>query len=278
MQDFRGRVAAITGAGSGMGRALAQQLAQQGCHLALADIDAAGLEDTVRNLPDGVQVTQHQVDVGQREAIYAWAEAVRAEHGRLNLLFNNAGVALSGTLRSSDDANLQWITNINYWGVVHGCRAFLPLLIESGEGHIINTSSISGLIAQPGMGAYNATKFAVRGFSECLRMELELEQLPVSLTCVHPGGIKTAIAAKSRYDQSTQALSKKDPDTARADFEKLFITSADDAARTILKAVRRDRRRVLVGVDARVIDWVQRLLPTAYQALIKRLFVKQLAG
>ena len=171
--------------------------------------------------------------------------------GRLNLLFNNAGVALSGTLRSSDDANLQWITNINYWGVVHGCRAFLPLLIESGEGHIINTSSISGLIAQPGMGAYNATKFAVRGFSECLRMELELEQLPVSLTCVHPGGIKTAIAAKSRYDQSTQALSKKDPDTARADFEKLFITSADDAARTILKAVRRDRRRVLVGVDAR---------------------------
>nr|MBV6629590.1 SDR family NAD(P)-dependent oxidoreductase [Oceanococcus sp. HetDA_MAG_MS8] len=274
MKQYKDHVAAITGAGSGMGRELARLLAAEGCHLALCDVDEDGLAQTAASVNPGVTVTQHQVDVGERDAIYTWAEHVLAEHGRVDLLFNNAGVALSGTLEGSTQANLEWITNINYWGVVHGCRAFLPALRVSGRGQIVNTSSVSGLIAQPGMGAYNATKFAVRGFSEALRMELELEKAAVGVTCVHPGGIKTAIARKARFDPSVQRLSQQDEASAKQKFEELFITSADKAARTILKAARKNKARVLVGPDAVAIDLIQRLLPTGYQALVKKGFAR----
>lgn len=274
MKQYKDHVAAITGAGSGMGRELARLLAAEGCHLALCDVDEDGLAQTAASVNPGVTVTQHQVDVGEWDAIYTWAEHVLAEHGRVDLLFNNAGVALSGTLEGSTQANLDWITNINYWGVVHGCRAFLPALRASGRGQIVNTSSVSGLIAQPGMGAYNATKFAVRGFSEALRMELELEKAAVGVTCVHPGGIKTAIARKARFDPSVQRLSQQDEASAKQKFEELFITSADKAARTILKAARKNKARVLVGPDAVAIDLIQRLLPTGYQALVKKGFAR----
>lgn len=274
MNQYRDHVAAITGAGSGMGREIARLLAAEGCHLALCDVDADGLAQTVANLDGAVAVTPSVVDVGDRQAVYDWAQQVLSDHGRVDLLFNNAGVALSGTLEATTDANLEWITNINYWGVVHGCRAFLPALRASGRGQIVNTSSVSGLIAQPGMGAYNATKFAVRGFSEALRMELELENAAVSVTCVHPGGIKTAIARKARFDPSVQRLSQQDEASAKQAFEELFITSAEKAARIILKAVRKRKARVLVGPDAVAIDLIQRLLPTAYQALVKKGFAR----
>lgn len=274
MNQYRDHVAAITGAGSGMGREIARLLAAEGCHLALCDVDTDGLAHTVANLDGAVTVTPSVVDVGDRQAVYDWAQQVLSDHGRVDLLFNNAGVALSGTLEATTDANLEWITNINYWGVVHGCRAFLPALRASGRGQIVNTSSVSGLIAQPGMGAYNATKFAVRGFSEALRMELELENAAVSVTCVHPGGIKTAIARKARFDPSVQRLSQQDEASAKQAFEELFITSAEKAAKIILKAVRKRKARVLVGPDAVAIDLIQRLLPTAYQALVKKGFAR----
>ncbi len=200
--------------------------------------------------------------------MHAWADRVVADHGRVHMIFNNAGVALGCTLEGVSYEDFEWIMNINFWGVVHGTKAFLPHLRASGQGHVINISSVFGLIAVPGNGTYNATKFAVRGFTEALRQELELTRAPVSATSVHPGGIKTNIGRASRYDESVTDLVGRDIEAARARFEKLFITEADVAAKTILAGVRRNRRRVLIGPDARVIDLVQRVLPTAYQRII----------
>jgi short-subunit dehydrogenase len=164
----------------------------------------------------------------------------------------------------------EWITNINFWGVVYGTKEFLPHLKASGEGHIINISSVFGLFAQPSQSAYNATKFAVRGFTESLRQELDMARGGVSATCVHPGGIKTNIARSARTSESMRTLTGQDPEKATADFEKLFRTTAQQAALVILAGVRRDARRVLIGGDARVLDLMQRLMPTAYQSLVTR--------
>ena len=194
MKDFRNKVAAITGAASGMGRTLAVQLAQRGCHLALSDVNEAGLAETAQLVRQhGVKVTTAKLNVADREAMFAWADQVVRDHGKVNLIFNNAGVALSSTVEGVDYADLEWIVGINFWGVVYGTKAFLPYLKASGEGHVVNTSSVFGLFAQPGMSGYNATKFAVRGFTESLRQELDLQRSGVSATCVHPGGIRTDI-------------------------------------------------------------------------------------
>jgi len=269
MKSFQNKVAAITGAGSGIGRALAINLASQGCALALSDVNLKGLAETAKLAEaKGVKVSQTQVDVAGKEAIYAWAEASAKEHGKINLIFNNAGVALGAAVDGMKFEDFRWIMDINFWGVVHGTQAFLPHLKASGEGHIINISSLFGLVAVPSQSAYNASKFAVRGFTEALRQELDIEAGCVSSTCVHPGGIKTNIARAARFDDNMKALIGQDAAQGKAEFEKLFITTPESAAATILKAVRRNSRRVLLGPDAVALDLVQRLLPSGYQRLI----------
>ncbi len=269
MKDFNDKVAAITGAGSGIGRALALNLAAQGCALAISDVNEQGLAETVTLLQDsGVKVTSQTLDVADKDAMFAWADQVVADHGKVNLIFNNAGVALGGSVAGTSIEEYEWIVNINFWGVLYGTKAFLPHLEASGEGHVVNVSSVFGLFSQPTQSGYNATKFAVRGFTESLRQELDMADNGVSATCVHPGGIKTNIARSARMNASVKALTGVDGAASSANFEKMFRTTAEDAASIILKAVNKNARRVLVGFDAKVIDSFQRTLPTAYQAIL----------
>jgi NAD(P)-dependent dehydrogenase (short-subunit alcohol dehydrogenase family) len=231
MKHLDDKVAAVTGAGSGIGRALALHLADRGCRLALSDVDAAGLAETERLLEGRARaVTTAAVDVADEAAVLAWADAVVADHGRANLVFNNAGVAMSGTVASHSTDDYRWIMGINFWGVVHGTKAFLPHLEASGEGHVVNISSVFGLTAQPLMSGYNASKYAVRGFTESLRQDLELTRSCVSATCVHPGGIKTNIARSARLDPSVATATGTPADVANREFEKSFITSPAKAA------------------------------------------------
>lgn len=270
MKDFSGRVAAITGAGSGIGRALANNLARQGAHLALADIDDAGLAETVSMCEGyGVKISSQRLDVADRAAVEAWAEQVVADHGKVNLVFNNAGVALGATIESMSYEDFEWLMGINFWGVVYGTKAFLPHLKASGEGHVVNLSSVFGLISVPSQSAYNAAKFAVRGFTDTLRMELAIEGAPVSVTTIHPGGIKTNIAKNARIDDSLTEMAG-DPEKARREFERAFITSPEKAARQILAAVQRDKRRALIGPDAKAIDFISRLPTGLYQRVVER--------
>ena len=256
MKDFTGRVAAITGAGSGIGRALSNALARRGTHLALSDIDDTGLAETVAQCERcGVKITSQHLDVADRDAVYAWADRVVADHGTVNLIFNNAGVALGATVESMSYEDFEWLMDINFWGVVYGSKAFLPHLKEGGEGHIVNFSSVFGLISVPSQSAYNAAKFAVRGFTDSLRMELDMEGGNVSATTIHPGGVKTNIVRNARVDTSVHNAAG-DPEKAVRDIERAFITSPGKAAEQILTAVRRDRRRALIGPDAKVIDLV----------------------
>jgi NAD(P)-dependent dehydrogenase (short-subunit alcohol dehydrogenase family) len=278
VKDFKDKVAAITGAGSGMGRELALELGRRGCHLALSDINEAGLAETVGLArASGVRITSQKLDVADRTAVYAWADQVAKDHGKVNLVFNNAGVALSASVESVTYEDFEWIFGINFWGVVYGTKAFLPHLKASGDGHIINTSSLFGIVAAPMNGTYNATKFAVRGFTEALREELDMTPCGVSATSVHPGGIKTNIARAARRDGSLARLGV-DEDKAVREFEKAFITPADVAARVILKAVEQNRRRVLVGPDAKIVELIQRLMPESYQKVVIWFTRKNLAA
>lgn len=267
MKSFKNKVAAVTGAGSGIGQALAIALAKQGCHLALSDISEAGLDKTVELLaPYTIKVTTQKVDVAKRDEVATWAKAVVDEHGQVNLIFNNAGVAIGSTAEGVSYEDLEWLIGINFWGVVYGTKEFLPYLKQSGDGHIINISSMFGLTAQPTQSAYNASKFAVRGFTESLRQELDLQNAGVSATCVHPGGIRTNIAKAARMNNSVQSLGM-DPLKSQDAFDKLLRTPADDAAQQILEAVRKDRRRLLIGADAKAVDVIQRILPQGYQKI-----------
>ena len=269
MRELKQRVAVVTGAASGIGRALAVELAEAGCVLSLSDIDDHGLQGT-RSLVEksGVRITTRHLDVADRKAVHDYADQVAAEHGRVNLIFNNAGVALTASIEEMSYDDFEWLMNINFWGVVYGTKAFLPHLKRAGEGHIVNVSSVFGLIGIPTQSAYNAAKFAVRGFTECLREELEIERCGVSATCVYPGGIRTDIVRNSRIGQS---VDPPDREQLVEEFDGLARTSPERAARTILKGVRSDARRVLIGPDAYLIDQVQRWLPTAYQGLLARL-------
>lgn len=274
MKTFRSKVAAVTGAGSGIGRALALQLASEGASLALSDLNPVGLAETVAQVAKRsptVRVTSQTLDVAQKDAVFAWADAVVADHGRVNLIFNNAGVGHASTVAGTKLEDFEWIMSINFWGVVYGTLAFLPKLEASGEGHVINTSSVFGLIAFLGNSTYNASKFAVRGYTEGLRQELEFTHSKVSATCVHPGGIRTNIAQATRMDANLTALGIDDHAKARRDFEKHFHTLPETAAAVILNAVRRNKRRVLVGMDAKVMDLLQRFLPGSYHPLLARL-------
>ena len=268
MKHFDGRVAAITGAGSGIGRALAKELAGRGAHLALSDIDAVGLAETVTQCEGfPVKVTSHRVDVADRDAVQAWADAVVADHGKVNLIFNNAGVALGATVEGMSYDDFEWLMNINFWGVVHGTKAFLPHLTAAGEGHIVNLSSVFGLISIPSQSAYNAAKFGVRGFTDSLRMELDMADSGVSCTTIHPGGIKTNIARNARMDESVVALAGS-AEAAHDQFDKVAMTTPEKAARQILAAVEHDRRRALIGPDAKVFDLVSRLPAGLYQRVL----------
>jgi short-subunit dehydrogenase len=270
VKDFKGKVVAITGAGSGIGRALAEDLAGRGAHLALADLDETGLAETVAHCEgQGVKITSTKLDVADRAAFFAWADQVVADHGHVNMIINNAGVALASTIEAMSYEDFEWLMNINFWGVVHGTKAFLPHLKASGEGHIVNISSVFGLISVPSQSAYNAAKFAVRGFTDALRMELEIEKSNVSCTTIHPGGIKTNIARSARMDDSVAALTGTVAE-ARSGFDRVAMSSPEKAARQILAAVQADHRRALIGPDAKVIDFISRLPAGIYQSVIVR--------
>jgi butyryl-CoA dehydrogenase len=269
MKDFQNKVAVITGAGSGIGRALARDLAAAGARLALSDVNQVGLQETADSLGLGSdRLITEAFDVADRDAFYAFAERVTGHFGAAHLVFNNAGVALGATVEEMSYEDFEWLMGINFWGVVHGTKAFLPHLKAAGDGHIVNVSSVFGLIGVPTQSAYNASKFAVRGFTEALRQELEMEGGRVSCTSVHPGGIKTNIARNARMGAGVEKITGGDVDKARRDFEKMFRTTPEEASQTILKGVKGNKRRVLIGSDARAIDSMQRLMPTAYQRIM----------
>jgi NAD(P)-dependent dehydrogenase (short-subunit alcohol dehydrogenase family) len=280
MKSFAGKVAAITGAASGMGRELALELARRGCEVAVCDVNGQGLEETVAAARQtGVRVTSAHVDVSQRDAVFAWADQVVKDHGRANLIFNNAGVALSAALDTVSQADFEWIMGINFWGVVHGTQAFLPYLKAAGDGHIVNTSSLFGLIGVPGVGTYCASKFAVRGFTESLRIELDMLNVGVSATCVHPGGIRTNINMAARTSNNVEELFGKSAEELRDRFDKLLnTTSAAKAARVILDGVAKNKRRVLIGPDAVMGDLLARLLGSGYQRHLGKSSRKMLGG
>ncbi|MEQ1159480.1 SDR family NAD(P)-dependent oxidoreductase [Acinetobacter calcoaceticus] len=266
MKNFKNKVAAITGAGSGIGQQLAILLAKQGCHLSLSDINERGLQQTVELLKpySTITVTTKKLDVSDREAVKQWAQETVQDHGSVNLIFNNAGVALGSTVEGATYEDLEWIVGINFWGVVYGTKEFLPFIKQTQDGHIINISSLFGLTAQPTQSAYNATKFAVRGFTESLRQELDIEKSGVSSLCVHPGGIRTNIAKSAKMSDSLNSLGM-DPTKSIQNFDKLLRTPPEEAASQILQAVLKNKRRLLIGSDAKILDAFQRLFPTGYQ-------------
>ncbi|QBM17583.1 SDR family NAD(P)-dependent oxidoreductase [Methylophaga sp.] len=273
MKSFRNKVAAVTGAASGIGRALAIALAKEGCHLAVSDVDKVGLKKTVSELQKyDVKVCHDILDVSDSAAMNQWANKVVDYHGKVNLVFNNAGVAMGGTVEETPLEDYEWIININLWGVIYGTKAFLPYIKSSGEeGHIVNISSVFGLFSQPTQSAYNASKFAVRGFTESLRQELDLERGRVSASCVHPGGIKTNIAKNARMNKSVESISKQaNAEEMRDQFESLFMTTPETAASVILKGVKKNQRRILIGPDAKVLDYMTRALPASYQSLVQK--------
>lgn len=273
MTQIHGAAALVTGAANGIGRALAIEFAARGADVALADRDEAGLKEVAEEIGrlHGAKVTWHRVDVSNAGDIEALAKAVIAAHPGLNIVVNNAGVALFGQFHEVSQADMEWLMGINFWGVVHGTQAFLPHLRASGDGHIVNTSSLFGLMAIPTQGTYNATKFAVRGFTEALRMELEMEGACVSATCVHPGGIATNIAMAGKVDPAMEKLTGATIEQHKRRANKMIsTTTAESAALQILDAVERNARRVLVGPDAKFLDKVVRLLGSTYQALVIR--------
>jgi NADP-dependent 3-hydroxy acid dehydrogenase YdfG len=264
MEGFAGKVAVITGAGSGIGQALAVELARSGAKLAISDIDTESLAATEERLTAiGAQVKSDRLDVTEREAFLAYADAVNDHFGTVNQIYNNAGIAFTGDIEISQFKDIERVMDVDYWGVVNGTKAFLPHLIASGDGHIVNVSSVFGLFAVPGQAAYNSAKFAVRGFTEALRQEMILAGHPVKVTTVHPGGIKTDIV------RNMSAVEGVDKDELVQTFDKrLASTSPQKAARIILDAVRKNKARVLVGPDAKVLDIMVRLTGSGYQRLV----------
>lgn len=254
MDKVAGKVAVVTGAGSGIGRALAVRLAGCGAKLAISDVDVQGLADTAERLKAiGATVKADRLDVTEREAFLAYADAVNDHFGAVNQIYNNAGIAFGGDIEGSQLTDIERVMGVNFWGVVNGTKAFLPHLIASGDGHVINISSLFGLFAAPGQAAYIAAKFGVRGFTEALRQEMILAGHPVGVTTVHPGGIKTALA------HNASGVPGFDKATSIEVFDQVAITSPQKAARIIVDGVRKNKARVLVGPDAKAVDLLVRL-------------------
>ena len=262
MQGFAGKVAVVTGAGSGIGQALAVELGRSGAEVAISDVDTEGLAVTEERLKAiGAPVKADRLNVTEREAFAAYADAVKEHFGKVNQIYNNAGIAFSGDVEVSQFKDIERVMDVDFWGVVNGTKVFLPYLIESGDGHVINISSIFGVFSVPGQAAYNSAKFAVRGFTEALRQEMMLANHPVKVTTVHPGGIQTAIARNATVaeglDQAALAQS----------FDKLARTTPERAAQIILDGVSKNRARVLVGADAKILDAIVRITGSGYQRL-----------
>jgi len=276
MRTLNGAVGVITGAGSGIGRALALRLARERCDLAIADIDAAGLAETaVKARASRINLSTHVVDVADRAAMAEFRDGVLRAHGRVNLLVNNAGVALLGNVTELTLDEIAWLMGVNFWGVVHGIKLFLPVLQQQGDAHIVNLSSVFGIIAPPGNAPYAASKFAVRGFSEALSHELALARSKVKVTTVHPGGIRTAIAARARVGAAVGDARRTEAVTR---FDQMARTSPEAAAERILRGILHDEKRVLISSDARFLDVVQRLLPTRYDRVLQRLWGREGTG
>jgi short-subunit dehydrogenase len=264
MTAIPGAAIAVTGAASGIGRALAIELAARGADLALADRDEAGLRTVAAEIAKASprKVSLHRVDVSDHEQIAAFAREAVTAHPSLNILINNAGVSLLGLFHEIDQAQMEWLFNINFWGAVHATRAFLPHLASRPASHIVNVSSIFGIMAPPGQTAYSAAKFAIRGFSEALRHELQIFNSPVRLSVVHPGGIKTNIVRNSRTGSGITDNERRAQSIER--FDAIAKTSARDAALRIIKGVEKNEPRILIGSDARFMDILQRFRPTTY--------------
>jgi NADP-dependent 3-hydroxy acid dehydrogenase YdfG len=268
MEGFAGKVAVVTGAGSGIGQALAVELARSGAKLAISDVDTEGLAQTEQQLKAiGTPVKADRLNVTEREAFLAYADAVGDHFGKVNQIYNNAGIAFTGDIEISQFKDIERVMDVDFWGVVNGTKAFLPHLIASGDGHVINISSVFGLFSVPGQSAYNAAKFAVRGFTEALRQEMVLAGHPVGVTTVHPGGIKTAIARNATAAEGLDAA-----ELASVFDKRMAITSPPRAARIILEAVRKNKARVLVGPDAKALDLMIRLTGSGYQQLFSPVF------
>jgi NADP-dependent 3-hydroxy acid dehydrogenase YdfG len=267
MKTLADKVVVITGAGSGIGRALAVNLARRGSLLALSDVDEAGLAETVTlaERAGAPQVRSDRLDVADRDAMGRYALDVVQHFGRVNVVVNNAGVSLTGDFNDLEYNDIDWIVGVNFWGVLHGTKEFLPHLIASGDGHVVNLSSLFGLISIPGQSIYNATKYAVRGMSEALREEMLVAGHPVGVTAVHPGGIKTAIARNSR-------VSAKEDKQATADLfdKKLAKMTPERAAEIIVNGVLKNKARVLVGLDAHAMHHMAKLLGSRYQDVVAR--------
>ncbi|TWB60334.1 short-subunit dehydrogenase [Bradyrhizobium sacchari] len=268
--------AAITGAASGIGRALAVEFARRGCDLALADRDEAELKALAAEIGPTRKVSVHRVDVSKPDDITQFAAEATAAHPSLGIVVNNAGVALLGSFEEIDQAQMEWLFDINFWGVVHGTRAFLPHLKTMAEAHIINISSIFGIIAPPGQSAYAAAKFAVRGFSESVRHELAVAGSPVKLSVVHPGGVATSIARSSRTGVGVTDNARRAQMIER--FENAAKTTPKDAALRIIKGIERNEPRILIGNDARFMDLLQRFRPGTYWAPLQRRLEKIAKG
>jgi short-subunit dehydrogenase len=271
MRTLDGKVVVITGAASGIGRALAVEAAGRGALLAISDLDETGLAVTagLAERAGARAVRTDRVDVADRTAMATYAATVASHHRRVDVVVNNAGVALAGHLVDLTYDDLEWIVGVNFWGVVHGTKEFLPHLIASGDGHLVNISSLYGLVSMPGQSAYNATKYAVRGLSEAVREEMLVAGHPVKVTVVHPGGVRTAIARNAR----TSALVDRDA-AARLFDERLARTSPEQAARVIVRGVLAGKPRVLVGVDAHVLHQFARLTGSRYQDVVARLHAR----
>jgi len=253
-----GKIAVITGAGSGIGRALALQLNREGCELFLSDINGESLGETLRLLSrKDIPANGHVLDVADKAGMHAWAELIAADRGHVDIVINNAGVALISTVEASSYENIEWLMGINFWGVVYGTQAFLPLLRRSTQGHLVNLSSVFGLIGVPTQSAYNAAKFAVRGYTEALRQEMHGTN--VHVCCVHPGGIKTNIARAARGGDTAMSIQERGNE-----FERLARTTPEVAAQKIIAAIEKRKPRLLIGLDAAIISLLCRLFPVSY--------------
>ncbi len=277
MTAIHGSTAVVTGAAQGIGRALALELAQRGCDVALADRDEAGMRDVAQAISavSTANVSIHKVDMGDAGQIEAMAADIIARHPKLNIVINNAGVALVGQFHEVSKADMEWLMNINFWGVVNATRAFLPHLETQPAAHIANTSSIFGIIAPPGQTSYSAAKFAVRGFSESLRHELDMRHSTVRLSVVHPGGIATSIARNSRVGAFMTDNLRRTQGIER--FDAMVQTSPEDAAIRIIEGIEANEPRILIGSDARRMDILQRLKPGTYWATIAKKIEKTIA-
>ncbi|WP_342314601.1 SDR family oxidoreductase [Mycobacterium avium subsp. hominissuis] len=264
MQGFAGKVAVVTGAGSGIGQALAVELGRAGAKLAISDVDTAGLAQTAEQLTAiGAPVKADRLDVTEREAFLAYADAVNEHYGRVNQIYNNAGITFIGSIEDSRFKDIERVVDVDFWGVVNGTKAFLPHLIASGDGHVINISSALGLFSAPGQAAYVSAKFAVRGFTEALHQEMLRAGHPVRVTTVHPGGIKTAFA---RNATGVEGLDHAE--LASLFEEQQAKTTPQRAAQLILDGVRRNKARVLVGPDVKAMDLLVRAAGPNYKRLL----------